>query len=514
MDQDIQRACRVGDLALIQRAVKTSPLSVNQVDSKLGWTPLYRTVICGHFEAARYLLANGADANLANQQQETPLHQAAEHNQTAIAAALLTAGANPNVQTQDGETPLHKAVYKGYLKTSELLLHNGADPNLCNIEFGRTPMHYAVEHADHALVELLVKHGASCVIQDKRGKRPVDLAVSKDIQRALQSPRTAQEQPVAISPFGEITSISMSSYEKVNLSYESHLTPKDSTQHSDNCYSPTAYGLVQTAIEKPSSRESRRVPSNYKRIEDKIKEIEEMHARIASTVKQSYDAISHKSLVSEPDAERSGGFNRTAKFGDSDKHTALRKWLRDLRLDSIADRLVDAGYDDIGQLLIQMQSTLPITLEMLEEIGVKPIGSRMRFLAFLSEEQRSAQPKPSKKNPFSYCVSPSQLGTSASLPTLRSWLDNLGLVHLDSVFTRAGFDELDHLLILMNTDFPITEALLKEIGVSKPGHRIRILAKLREDSTGVTYSKSLDLGDTPRIERSGVKSACELCLVM
>jgi hypothetical protein len=119
--------------------------------------------------------------------------------------------------------------------------------------------------------------------------------------------------------------------------------------------------------------------------------------------------------------------------------------------------------------------------------------------------------KRAKVNPFSYCVSQSQ-GTSVSLPTLHNWLDNLGLVHLH--FNRAGFDELDHLLIWMNTELPITEAVLKEVGVTKPGHRIRILAKLLEDCTGASYSKRLDLGEAPRLEGSGVKSACELCVVV
>jgi hypothetical protein len=66
----------------------------------------------------------------------------------------------------------------------------------------------------------------------------------------------------------------------------------------------------------------------------------------------------------------------------------------------------------------------------------------------------------------------------------------------------------------MNTAFPITDAELKEIGVCKPGHRIRILAKLREDSIGVTYTKRLELKESSSMERSGVKAACELCLVM
>jgi hypothetical protein len=491
MEQDIQRACKAGDLSLIQKAVETSPLSVNRVDAKLGWTPLYRTVICGHFEAARYLLAHGADANLSNEQQETPLHQAADNNQADIAEALLKADANPNVQQQEGETPLHLAARKGYLQVSEVLLKFRANPNLCNSELGRTPMHYAVEYGHRSLVDLLVAHGASLMIQDKRGKRPIDLAVSEDLKKALKSPRSPSPMQLpSPDPFDEIPSISSASFEKVNLSHDEspHLTPRNLTPQSDS-----------------------------RSIEDRLKEIEEIQVRIRSTVKQSYEAISNQPLPTEPDAERSSSATalyRTAKFGDSEKQGALRKWLRAIRLEEIADVLLDAGYDDMEQLTMQMQSSLPITLEMLEEIGVSLIGYRLRFLASLTEELKPSNPKQAKKNQLMSCIGQSQLGCSVSLPTLRSWLDGLGLLNLHSVLTRSGFDDLEQLLFLMNTAFPITDAELKEIGVCKPGHRIRILAKLREDSIGVTYTRRLEQSGSATMERSHEKAACELCLVM
>lgn len=492
MEQDIQRACRVGNIDLIQKAVESSPLCVNRVDSKLGWTPLYRTVICGHFEAARYLLAHGADANLCNTQQETPLHQAADHNQTEIAEALLKAGANPNVQQQDGETPLHMAACKGHLQVSEMLLKHGANPNITNTTFGRTPMHYAVDYGHRKLVDLLHQNGASTLIQDKRGKRPIDLAASEEVKYALKSPRSPSPlQAPSPDPFDEIPLISMASFEKVNLSQDEspHLTPKSSTRASD-----------------------------IKNIEDKIKEIEEMNSRIRSTVKQSFGTYtaSNTKSIPEPDAERSGAstrtFFRTAKFGAFEKVTALREWLIGNRLEIIIETLLEAGYDDIDQLTVQMQSSLPITLEMLEEIGLKQVGFRMRFLAFLTEEIKpSRQPK---KNPLTSCVSANQSGWSANLPTLGSWLDQLGLLSLNQTLIDAGFDELDHMLVLMNTAYPITDAVLKVAGVSKPGHRIRILAKLREDCVGVLYTKRLNRPNVAVIERGGMKAACEMCLLM
>ena len=48
-------------------------------------------------------------------------------------------------------------------------------------------------------------------------------------------------------------------------------------------------------------------------------------------------------------------------------------------------------------------------------------------------------------------------------------------------FVEAGFDELEPMLAVMHTPWKIDEQCLEEIGVTKPGHIHRILAKLNED---------------------------------
>jgi hypothetical protein len=50
-DLDIQKACRLGDAEEIREILQQNPGSIHEVDQKLGWSPLYRTVLCGHIEA-------------------------------------------------------------------------------------------------------------------------------------------------------------------------------------------------------------------------------------------------------------------------------------------------------------------------------------------------------------------------------------------------------------------------------------------------------------------------------
>jgi hypothetical protein len=48
------------------------------------------------------------------------------------------------------------------------------------------------------------------------------------------------------------------------------------------------------------------------------------------------------------------------------------------------------------------------------------------------------------------------------------------------LFIKNGFDDLSLLLEQMKTDNAITDDNLREIGISKPGHRAKILIRLEE----------------------------------
>mmetsp|Transcript_15147 Transcript_15147/g.15144 ORF Transcript_15147/g.15144 Transcript_15147/m.15144 type:complete len:159 (-) Transcript_15147:573-1049(-) len=154
---EIQKACRLDDLEVLRDALGQCPKSVDEPDSKLGWAPLYRTVMSGHFNSSEFLLQNGANPNVQNRLGETPLHQAADGNLLRIADLLLTYRADPNIQQNDGDTPLHLAAQKGHSKMLKLLLDHDADPNIQNFVFGKTALHYAIEKRFLHCVQLLIE---------------------------------------------------------------------------------------------------------------------------------------------------------------------------------------------------------------------------------------------------------------------------------------------------------------------------------------------------------------------
>ena len=86
-----------GNLAEVQR-LQAAGFDVNLMDD-LSWGALHYAAEAGHYKVAQWLLQNGADANL--------------HDEEMI-----------------GETPLNLAVRKDYPEMVELLLRGGADPDI------------------------------------------------------------------------------------------------------------------------------------------------------------------------------------------------------------------------------------------------------------------------------------------------------------------------------------------------------------------------------------------------
>jgi len=86
-----------------------------QVSSKGGFTPLLFAAQNGNLEAARLLVAAGADVNEATEEDGSALLLASANGYEDLALFLLEKGANPNVKAGDGSeiTPLHYALRGG-----------------------------------------------------------------------------------------------------------------------------------------------------------------------------------------------------------------------------------------------------------------------------------------------------------------------------------------------------------------------------------------------------------------
>ncbi len=147
--------------------------------------PLMDAVINNNLETLGILLKQGFPVDkrsprLGNfNDGHTPLLVAVRDGHHEAAKQLLAGGANPNaVEPTFLAVPLHKATYNGRADMTQLLLQH---PDI-NIDYqgptnGYTPLHDALWHGFDNCAKLLIDAGANLELRGHDGKRPIDLAI-------------------------------------------------------------------------------------------------------------------------------------------------------------------------------------------------------------------------------------------------------------------------------------------------------------------------------------------------
>jgi hypothetical protein len=165
--------------------VEGAPSEFNGVD----WWKMrrVRAIFYAHTkEMLELLISYGADVNVRDGEQRTPLHcrifdrysyicEKQFHSGLfsygrdikAVTAILLTNGANPNAKDLKGSTPFTMLFYDKIedneepldIHVVEFFLTYGADPNMKTVE-AITPLAWAIHRKKTAIVELLKRYGA------------------------------------------------------------------------------------------------------------------------------------------------------------------------------------------------------------------------------------------------------------------------------------------------------------------------------------------------------------------
>src|SRR5271157_1786995 len=115
-------------------------------------------VSSGRLEDVKYLLAEGADVNSADQDGKTALMIAATQCQDSMVELLLSHSADVNAATKAGWTATHWASSMGWGQTVKILLDHGADPNMRD-NYGATPLMKASRRVHSTVVTHLYKKG-------------------------------------------------------------------------------------------------------------------------------------------------------------------------------------------------------------------------------------------------------------------------------------------------------------------------------------------------------------------
>ncbi|ETV92556.1 hypothetical protein H310_13220 [Aphanomyces invadans] len=132
-----------------------------------GWTALMSATSAGHVDVVSHLLSKGANANLANENGQIPLHY--HKGRQEIAELIVDATRNINHADRSGATPLTKAL--------------GGRPSP-----GNTPLHIALLEGHDGIAALLVEHGANIHATNKQKQSCLDVASRVFRQRILAAP--------------------------------------------------------------------------------------------------------------------------------------------------------------------------------------------------------------------------------------------------------------------------------------------------------------------------------------
>ncbi|KAM9429344.1 ankyrin repeat and SAM domain-containing protein 1A-like [Salvelinus alpinus] len=173
--------------------------NVNCVDST-GYTPLHHAALNGHSEVVESLLRNEALTNIADNKGCYPLHLAAWKGDQRIVRLLIHQGpSHPklneqsssvehkelkrcgpfdlhiNAKNNDNETPLHCAAQYGHTQVVHLLLEELTDPTMRNNKF-ETPLDLAALYGRLEVVKLLLTAHPNLLSCNTKKHTPLHLA--------------------------------------------------------------------------------------------------------------------------------------------------------------------------------------------------------------------------------------------------------------------------------------------------------------------------------------------------
>lgn len=140
-----------------------------KAENRYGVTPLSLACTNGNADLVRALLKAGADPDTALRGGETVLMTAARTGRAEAVKALLDAGTKVDAKDRKGQTAILWAAAEGYAGVVELLVKAGADPRQ-RLDSGFTPLLFAAREGRAEVVRALLKAGVDPneVIQTKK----------------------------------------------------------------------------------------------------------------------------------------------------------------------------------------------------------------------------------------------------------------------------------------------------------------------------------------------------------
>ncbi|KAK3713497.1 hypothetical protein LTR37_008455 [Vermiconidia calcicola] len=141
-------------------------------------SPLHQAIKADDIEMTAFLLSCGADVNILNCFNSTPLMYAARYSSPALVSLILSYNPDLHKRSFIGTAAIHMAFWPGNEEVMELLLRAGADPD-AKMGDGSTPLHCAALGDLPGVARVLVKFGAEVGRRNEEGRTAVQVAREK-----------------------------------------------------------------------------------------------------------------------------------------------------------------------------------------------------------------------------------------------------------------------------------------------------------------------------------------------
>ena len=154
----------------------------------------HSAVMDGNLDRVRLLVEQGADKEMGDVNDSTPLLLASCHGHLDMVQYLVEKGVKIDKPNDIGHTPLMAAAWRGHLEVTRYLLEQGADREKADNN-GKTPLHKAAFYGRLETVMLLMRYGADLNARDNYGKLPIDMTHNEEIKQAIRDePRRRMDE--------------------------------------------------------------------------------------------------------------------------------------------------------------------------------------------------------------------------------------------------------------------------------------------------------------------------------
>ena len=173
---------------------------VNIIDKRNNNTPLFYAISNRDLETAKILIEYDANTNAINKQKYTVLHKAVASENIDMVKLLIGNGADVKIDKE----AFDKAAYEGNIGIFKLLLKNGADAQAKIKYEENTILFSAASGGNIEIVKLLIEHGADAKLKNKYYESPLAHVTTKEIAELLiekGADVNAQKQIKRVSSF-------------------------------------------------------------------------------------------------------------------------------------------------------------------------------------------------------------------------------------------------------------------------------------------------------------------------